>query len=67
MLTQKQFGHFWYLLFMKMHQLPKSRIAGVKVRLVNVPVYENDVINTIQSLPRTTGEAEIVNVKLKRK
>ena len=52
---------------MKMHQLPKSRIAGVKVRLVNVPVYENNVINTIQSLPRTPGEAEIVNVKLKRK
>ena len=44
--------------------MPKSRMAGVKDRLVNVPVHENDVINTIQSLPRTPGEAGIVPVKL---
>ena len=50
-----------------MHQLPKSRMAGVKDRLVNVPVHENDVINTINSLPRTPHEAGIIPVKLKRK
>ena len=51
---------------MKMHQLPKSRMAGVKDRLVNVPVHENDVINTVNSLPRTPHEAGIIPVKLKR-
>ena len=55
------------LLFMKMHQLPKSRMAGVKDRLVNVPVHEDDVMNTVESLPRTPKEAGIVPIKLKRK
>ena len=35
--------------------------------LVNVPVHESDVINTIKSLPRTPQEAGIIPVKLKRK
>ena len=42
-------------------------MAGVKDRLVNVPVHENDVLNTINSLTRTPSEAGIIPVKLKRK
>ena len=42
-------------------------MAGVKDRLVNVPVHEDDVINTVESLPRTPKEAGIVPIKLKRK
>ena len=55
------------LLFMKLHQKPKSRMAGVKDRIVNVPVHEDDIMDTIKSLPRTPHEAGIIPVKLKRK
>ena len=55
------------ILFMKMHQKPKSRMAGVKDRLVNVPIFEEDIQNTIGLLPRTPEEARIVAIKLKRK
>ena len=55
------------ILFMKIHQLPKSRMSCVKDRLVNVPIHESDVINTVRSLPRTMEDAGIVPVKLKRK
>ena len=55
------------ILFMKIHQLLRSRMSCVKDRLVNVPIQENDVINTIRSLPRTMEEAGIVPVQLKRK
>ena len=55
------------LLFMKMHQLPKSRMAGVKDKLVNVPVHEEDVMKTIKSFPRTPHESGVIPIKLKRK
>ena len=55
------------ILFMKMHQKPKSTMAGVNDRLVNVPVFEEDIQNTIGLLPRTPKEAGIVAIKLKRK
>ena len=34
---------------------------------INIPVDESDVLQTIQSLPRTPTEAGIIPVKLKRK
>ena len=52
------------LLFMKLHQKPKSRMFGVTDRIVNVPVHETDIIETVQSLPRTPQEARIVPIKL---
>ena len=42
-------------------------MSAVKDRLVNVPVRPNDIINTIQSIPRTPREAGLIQVKLKRK
>ena len=36
-------------------------------KLVNVPVCEEDIANTISLLPRTPGEAGIIPIKLKRK
>ena len=42
-------------------------MAGVKDRLVNVPVHESDVMNTVKLLPRTPQEAGIIPIKLKRK
>ena len=50
-----------------MHQLPKSRMAGVKDKLVNVPVHEEDVMKTIKSFPRTPHESGVIPIKLKRK
>ena len=58
------------IVFQKIHKLPKSRWQGTHDRLVNVPVGAQDVLNTIESLPRTPAEAGIVPiipVNLKRK
>ena len=52
---------------MKIHQKPKSRMAGVHDRIVNVPVHENDIVDTMKSLPRTPHDAGIIPVQLKRK
>ena len=58
------------IIFQKIHKLPKSRWSGTHDRLVNVPVESTDVLNTIQTLPRTPAEAgliPIIPVNLKRK
>ena len=55
------------LIFMKIFKLPKSRMAAVKDRIVNVPINEEDIKKTLKSLPRTPTEAGIIPVKLKRK
>ena len=55
------------LLFMKVHQKPKSRMPGVHDRIVNVPVHEDDIVDTMKSLPRTPHDAGIIPVQLKRK
>ena len=58
------------IIFQKIHKLPKSRWSGTHDRLINVPVGPQDVLNTIQSLPRTPAEAgiiPIIPVNLKRK
>ena len=39
------------ILFQKIYQLPKSRMSGMKDRLINIPIYEQDVINTIENIP----------------
>jgi hypothetical protein len=55
------------ILFQKIFQLPKSRMAACKDKLINIPISEQDVLNTVQSLPRTPNEAGLLEVKLKRK
>ena len=55
------------IVFQKIHILPKSRWSGTHDRLVNIPIGEQDVVNTLNSLPRTPTEAGIVTVGLKRK
>ena len=54
-------------MFQKIYQLPRSRMAGCKDRLINIPIHDGDVINTVQRLPRTPSEAGLVEIKLKRK
>ena len=55
------------LLFQYIIRLPKSRMAGTKNKIVAVPVNEQDVKHTLESLPRTPNEAGIIPVQLKRK
>ena len=55
------------IMFQKIYQLPKSRMAACKDHLINIPIGSDDVLNTLQSLPRTPQEAGLLEVKLKRK
>ena len=55
------------LIFQKIYQLPKSRMAACKDQLINIPIASNDIVNTLKSLPRTPQEAGLLEVKLKRK
>ena len=53
--------------FQKIHVKPTSRYIGVSDKIINVPVPEESVINTILSLPRTPNEAGLIGVEIKRK
>ena len=55
------------IMFQKIYQLPKSRMAACKDHLINIPINSEDVMNTLQSLPRTPEEAGLLEVKLKRR
>ena len=55
------------LVFMKIVQLPKSRMSALKGQEVNIPLTESDIKNTVSQLPRTPDEAAVIPVQLKRK
>ena len=58
------------ILFLKIFSLPTSRWRAVIDRVVNVPIEDEDLLNTlnkVKSLPRIPGEAGLVPVALKRK
>jgi hypothetical protein len=55
------------ILFAKIFLLPKSRMAAVTDKVINVPICEADINETISLFPRTPSEAFIVPIKLKRK
>ena len=55
------------ILFQMFLQLPKSRWTGIKKQIVSIPIYEQDIQNTLESLPRTPDQASICKVQLKRK
>ena len=55
------------IIFQKLHKKPKSRWSGTHDRLVNIPIGDQDIINTVTNFPRTPAEAGIITVKLKRK
>jgi hypothetical protein len=42
-------------------------MAGCKDKLINIPINDEDVFNTVQNIPRTPREAGLLEVKLKRK
>ena len=55
------------IIFQKIYQLPKSRWTALKDRVVNVPINDSAIINTIEQMPRTPKEAGLIGVALKRK
>ena len=42
-------------------------MSAWKDKLINIPINEEDVLNTIESFPRTPSEAGLLEVNLKRK
>ena len=55
------------LIFIKVRQLPKTRMDAINDRVVNVPIEDDDIIKQVNSLPRTEKNSGMVTVKLKRK
>ena len=55
------------LLFEKIHQLPKSRWTALTDKIVNVPINDEDIVDTVKQFPRTPREAQLIGVALKRK
>ena len=58
------------ILFIKIFKLPKSRWSALSDRVINVPINDNDLLNTLStvtSLPRSIDGAGLIPIKLKRK
>ena len=55
------------IIFQKIYQLPKSRWTALTDRVVNVPINEHSIINTLEKMPRTPRDAGLIGVALKRK
>ena len=55
------------IIFQKIYQLPKSRWTALKDRVINVPINEDSILNTLEQLPRTPQDAGLIGVALKRK
>jgi ATP-dependent DNA helicase PIF1 len=58
------------IIFLKLFKLPVSQMSCIKDKVVNVPVTDNDILQTLSSLlafPRTPGQAGLIPVQLKRK
>ena len=49
-----------HIQLLKIHQKATSRYTGMMDKIINVPVPEASVINTILSLPRTPYEAGLI-------
>ena len=54
------------LVFLKVRNLPKTRMEAINDRVVNVPIEDEDIIKTVTSLPRTEKNLGMVTVGLKR-
>ena len=58
------------ILFLKIFHLPKSRWKAVKDKTVNIPILDDDLLKTLNSVkafPRKPDEAGLIPIKLKRK
>ena len=55
------------LIFIKVRQLPKTRMSALNDRVINVPVEDDNIAKTVASLPRTENSSGMINIGLKRK
>ena len=55
------------IIFQKIFKLPKSRWPAMKDKTVNIPIFQTDILKTIESLPRTPSAARIIPINFKRK
>ena len=53
--------------FLKIRELPKTRMDAVNDRIINVPISDDDVVRNVTTLPRTFQNNGTVNLKWKRK
>ena len=51
------------IILQKLHKKTKSRWSGTHNRLVNIPMRDQDILNTVTQLPRTPKEAGISTEK----
>ncbi|CAB3997307.1 Hypothetical predicted protein [Paramuricea clavata] len=57
------------ILFFKLFKLPKTRWAGIRDKLVNVPINDNDLLKTLSNLtklPRGPDNAGLLPVKIEK-
>ena len=54
------------IIFQKIFLLPKSRWTALKDKLINVPITDDKVNETLQEFPRTPQDAGLIGVQLKR-
>ena len=52
--------------FIKMIKLPSSRMPGIRDRIVNVPIASKTIQQTVESLPRTLEEAQVIPISLRK-
>ena len=53
--------------FLKVRQLPKTRMDILNDKIVNVPITDDDVIKNVTCLPRTKDKSGTINIKWKRR
>ena len=53
--------------FIKIRQLPKTRMEVANDRIINVQIPDDDIVKTVTALPRTKDNDGFINLKLKRK
>ena len=55
-----------HIIFLKIQELPKTRMKKMIDRSVLVPIEDNTVLNTVEQLPRSLDSSAFVGVQLKR-
>jgi hypothetical protein len=55
------------LVFIKVRQLPKTRMDAMNDRVINAAIEDDDIIKHVTSLPRTEQNSGMITVGMKRK
>ena len=52
------------LIFMKIRQLPKTRMMALNDRVINIPLTDDNIAKTVTSLPRNDDNSRMINIGL---